>query len=503
MSSWARPGDPEPRPAATVVLLRDAPGGYEVLLTIRPRHLRFMGGAAVFPGGALAEADTDPRWERASRRTAAQAAAALGPSDGAELGALGPFVCALREAFEEVGWLCGDGVDALERAAAEDPARFLQACLDHGVRLGTDELIPAGRWVTPLGSPIRFDARFFLARAEPSWEPAPDATEVAGCRWLTPRAALDALGAGDIIMAPPTIEMLQRLESFSGAAEALLAATEERAPRGRVQRARLSPLVQTVLAPNASRMTGPGTNTYIVGAGTTAIIDPAVPDDEYLDEVAAAQGEPAFIAVTHRHPDHVGGAERLSGRLGIPVRAFGKEPAGGAAVDPLADQDVLEISGARLKALHTPGHSSDHLCFLLEGVASLLSGDVILGEGTSVIAPPDGDMRAYLESLRRLRELDLQRIYPGHFRPLDGGDEVIDRYLAHRAERARAIGTILKKGPATPEQIVAAVYTQTDEQLHDLARESVRAHLEMLRTAGRARVEDDRWTAVEETPSGC
>ena len=206
------PRDAPVRPAATVVLLRDAPRGLEVLLTLRPKHLRFMGGAAVFPGGALSPADLDPGWNEHSALSRAEAAASMGEDD--EAAALGAYVCALREAFEEVGFLVGSGsIDSVKRHDADDAAPFLASCVEHSVVLGTDRLVPAGRWVTPLGSPIRFDTVFFLAAAD-GWEPVPDPNEVAGCRWVTPTEALAELAEGDLMMAPPTVEMLQRLEAY-------------------------------------------------------------------------------------------------------------------------------------------------------------------------------------------------------------------------------------------------------------------------------------------------
>ncbi|MDQ3662925.1 MAG: NUDIX domain-containing protein, partial [Actinomycetota bacterium] len=187
----AEPGVLEPavpRPAATIVLLRDSPRGPEVLLTIRPSHLSFMGGATVFPGGAVAPADRDPRWERTSTPGRVEAGTGSGCS-GAD--ALAARVCAVREAFEEVGWVVGEGpCELLRRADCATPERFLERCLELDIRLGTEQLHPVGRWVTPLGSPVRFDAQFFLASVDAAWMPRPDPREVEGCRWSTPTRAL-------------------------------------------------------------------------------------------------------------------------------------------------------------------------------------------------------------------------------------------------------------------------------------------------------------------------
>lgn len=465
-----------------------------MLLTVRPEHLRFMGGAVVFPGGALAPADLDPRWEEASAIDGRGAADALGEDDARA--ALGAFVCALREAFEEVGFMVGDGpLDRLARADADHPAHFLDRCLALGVSLGTDRIVPAGRWVTPLGAPVRFDARFFLAEAPPGWVPDPDPEEVAEARWATPSEALAELSSGRAIMAPPTVETLQHLDQFESVADAMdgIRGRSDLEPTG-IFTTRLSPLVRVVLAPNPGTMTGPGTNTYIVGVGPTVVVDPAVPDVAFVEAVVEIAGEVEAILVTHRHPDHTGGVAALVERTGAPVRAFGDVDAGGLPVHPIADDEIVGVAGADLRALHTPGHASDHLCFLLERAASLFAGDNILGEGTAVIAPPDGDMRAYLESLRRLRDHSIDRIYPGHWRPLDGGRNVIERYIAHRKDRERAILAALEGGPATVEDIVARVYTDTPTQLHPVARFQALAHLQMLEDDDEVTQMGDRWS---------
>jgi glyoxylase-like metal-dependent hydrolase (beta-lactamase superfamily II)/8-oxo-dGTP pyrophosphatase MutT (NUDIX family) len=485
-------GGSSPRPAATLVIVRDGPTGLEVLLTIRPRHLRFMAGAAVFPGGAVAPADLDERWDRVSVLSARDARSALDIDD--ERVALAVYVCALRESFEEVGFDLGLS-DSPTRREADRPDLWLDWFLDSGTSLPTERLAPAGRWITPAGAPVRFDAWFFLAQAPAGWEPVPDPSEVERCLWITPAAALDQLGRGELAMAPPTIEMVQRLAGYDNADDALRRLQEDRLTgAGRVISVRLSPVVHIVLAPNPSLMTGPGTNSYVVGTGPTFVIDPGVDDEEYLDELAKVAGDVSQILITHRHPDHVGGALALSQRTGAPVRAFGREPAGSAEVVPLSDDEVVGSGGVELRALHTPGHASDHLCFFLPGTPNcLFSGDNILGEGTSVIAPPDGDMGAFLRSLDRIADLDAERIYPGHFRPLDGGRAVIEQLISHRAERGEAILGSLTSGPRTLAEIVEEVYVDTPPALHPVAEMSVLAHLEMFRASDLVEVADGRW----------
>lgn len=487
----------DPRPASTLVLLRESRLGLEVLLTKRPKHLRFMGGAAVFPGGAMAPADTDEGWEELSVVSGEEAARAV--DEAGPRRALASFVCALRESFEEVGLLLADGpVEELSRTDADDAGVFLHRCRELGIRLRTDLLVPAGRWVTPLGATVRFDARFFIAEAPTDWVPLPDPREVDGCWWSTPADALAALSSGRLLMAPPTIEMLQKLDGYESIEEVTASLRSDPVGNaGTILSVRLSPLVHAVLAPNPGAMTGPGTNTYIVGSGPTAVIDPAVDDERYLDAVRRAAGRIDQILVTHRHLDHVGGVAALAARAGCPVRAFGEAPAGGVPVSPIHDGERIDIGGCSLLALHTPGHASDHVSFLLEGAASLFAGDNVLGEGTAVIAPPDGNMRAYIQSLTRLRELPIDRIYPGHFRPLDGGRAVIDGYLAHREQRRAAVVTAARTGADTVEAIVACVYSDTPVDLHPIAAHQVLAMLEMLEEDGVVERVEERWQLAD------
>ncbi|MGH2820510.1 MAG: MBL fold metallo-hydrolase, partial [Actinomycetota bacterium] len=438
--------------------------------------------------------DLDPRWEQASRRSRRDASEALGePDEGAALGA---FVCALREAFEEVGFVIGDGpLDRLARSDADDPAALLERCLKTGVVLGTDLLVPAGRWVTPEGSPVRFDARFFCARAPREWEPDPDPHEVAGCRWSTARASLADLAAGRLLMAPPTIEMLQRIENLADVAAVLRSTTNTHwQSSGEILKVRLSPEVGVVLAPNPGPLTGPGTNTYVVGsAGPKTVVDPAVSDTAYLDALFTLAGAIDCVVVTHRHPDHVGGVEAVVERSGARVRAFGDRAAGGVPVEPLEEGGTLLAGGMRLDVMHTPGHASDHIVLFDRASGSLFAGDNVLGEGTAVIAPPDGDMGDYLSTLRRLRSLPATRIYPGHFRPLDDPAAILDYYLDHRAERRAAVLEALLR-PASIGDIVTTVYADTPAELRPVAALQVQAMLELLEREHQVNRVNDVWT---------
>lgn len=457
-----------------------------------------MGGATVFPGGTLTEGDADPAWSRVSKLGAAEAARALREQD--QRLALAHFVCALREAFEEVGFILGDGpLDELDRDDARDGHSFLQSCLAAYVVLATDRLVPAGRWEGPPGSPVRFDARFFAVRAPQSWEPVPDPAEVASCRWALPSEVLSEFAAGRAVMAPPTVAMLQKLQGQGSVDEALTSLRDSGVEGGQtIYSARVGPGVRVVIAPNPSVMTGPGTNTYVVGTGPHLVIDPAVDDEIYLEAVIGDSSEIAQILVTHRHSDHIGGVSALAAGTGAPVRAYATEPIAGVTVQPVEDQETIEVPGARLQALHSPGHAQDHLCFFDADARALFAGDVVLGEGTSVIAPPEGSMRAYLETLERLRALRPGRIYPGHFRVRDDGETLLRDYVEHRRAREKEILVALANGARTVDEIVASAYVDTPIDLHPIARYSASAHLKMLEEDGRVKETSGTWVLSDE-----
>jgi glyoxylase-like metal-dependent hydrolase (beta-lactamase superfamily II) len=253
------------------------------------------------------------------------------------------------------------------------------------------------------------------------------------------------------------------------------------------------PRVMRITAPNPSLMTGPGTNTYLVGERDLVAIDPGPDDDAHLDAVAAAAesygGRIAAVIVTHHHSDHAPGARGLADRTGAVV--LGYEARGGYVPDRrLGEGDVVDLGDLPIRALHTPGHASDHLCYLVEEPARLLfSGDHIMGGSTVVIAPPDGDMAAYLASLDRLlgEQPAIEAIAPGHGPAMPDPLGVISGYRQHRlAREAAVLAALQRRRTAGIDQIVADVYTDVPEVLHPIARYSVWAHLLKLRTEGRA-----------------
>ena len=279
----------------------------------------------------------------------------------------------------------------------------------------------------------------------------------------------------------------------------------------------VAPGVRRVVAPNPGIMTGPGTNTYLVGDDRLAVIDPGPDDDTHLEAIAGRFGDRiTAILVTHSHIDHSPLAVRLREATGAPVIGFGPPPApaagpltggpesasghGPAGLDPhdatfrperlMVDGDRIDVGPARLVAVHTPGHASNHLCFELAGTGLLFSGDHVMSRSTVVIAPPDGDMTRYLESLEKVRALGPARIAPGHGDMIEDPAAVLDGYLRHRLEREAQVLAALGSGAAeghTVDGLVAAIYVDVPKELHPVARHSVWAHLRKLGAEGRAR----------------
>jgi glyoxylase-like metal-dependent hydrolase (beta-lactamase superfamily II) len=248
----------------------------------------------------------------------------------------------------------------------------------------------------------------------------------------------------------------------------------------------LSPLVRRIVAPNPGLMTGPGTNTYLVGIDEIAVIDPGPDDASHLDAIAACGGERVrWILVTHSHADHAPGAVGLRERTGAEVLGFAA--ADGFAPDATIGEGFsLEATEFRLTAVHTPGHASDHLCYLLERARLLFSGDHVMQGSTVVIRPPDGDMSAYLESLRRVLAMRVRAIAPGHGHLIEDPGATLEGYLSHRLEREASILGALAAGDRSIDDIVRRVYVDVPDELHPVARHSVHAHLLKLAHEGRA-----------------
>jgi glyoxylase-like metal-dependent hydrolase (beta-lactamase superfamily II) len=275
-------------------------------------------------------------------------------------------------------------------------------------------------------------------------------------------------------------------------------AREEIIP-GRV--VQLNELVRRVTAPNPGMMTGPGTNTYIIGSDELALIDPGPESGPHLSAMIESVGKRLkWILCTHTHLDHSPGAAALKAETGARVLGFGAVPDDGrqdtrfAPDRALRDGDVLDCGTFRLRAVHTPGHASNHLCYLLEEQKLLFTGDHVMQGSTVVISPPDGDMAAYLKSLELLLALDLAAFVPGHGHVIEKPHDEVRRLVAHRMKRERkVIDAFAKKNPATLDDLLPFVYDDVPQRIHPVARRSLHAHLIKLRDEGRAAEAGDSW----------
>ena len=546
---------PVPRPAATLLLLRDGSLGPEAFLLQRTHDAAFLGGAHVFPGGALDKADRDTR---VLRRVAGLSDAEASVRLGLDAGGLAFWVAAIRECFEEAGILLaededGRPVDAV-RAAALAPYRgllhagklaFHEFLEKERLLLRGGELAYFGHWVTAPGRARRFDTRFFLAHAPEAQAGAHDGIELVASAWLRPLDAIEREARGEIQLVFATKNTLADLVRFARAKDAVAHARDMEVETNRACWAlgpdgaaalfrrrdpqyfeihwsdpeetgqtsvalapgvakRLDPLVARVIAPNPGMMTGPGTNTYLVGEAELAVIDPGPAIDEHIAAVlAAGAGRIRWILCTHTHLDHSPAAAALKAATGAVVigRPAPAHPGQDHAFAPecvLAHGDRFMFGGLTLRALHTPGHASNHLCYLLENTRMLFTGDHVMQGSTVVINPPDGDMRAYLDSLELLLGEDILILAPGHGYLIGEPHREARRLIRHRLAREQKLVWALQRLAApSAEELLREVYDDVAARLHGVALRSLSAHLEKLAAEGRARAADGRWSLVQ------
>lgn len=565
--AWFRATPARPaRPSATLVLVRDGDAGPEVLLVRRADRGDQNSNAWVFPGGLVDATD-------------AHAHACCSPLDdaaasqrlGLPQGGLDYLVAALRETLEETGLLLahdaqGQPVSRAAQAtlsawrthagtlrAGQSGAAFAQLCQDQGWWLPADMLHPISHWITPLGMPKRFDARFFIARAPDKQDVQVDGIEIVEHRWARPASVLQA--DADIHVMGPARFTLQALAAHADVAAMLAWATAlgpirpiqprlGRDARGRIAPVQpnhpayaeigrvdplgqgharqtldpgpvtaLSPDLLRVTAPNGSVMTGPGTNTYFLccdpptgGPRSWVVIDPGPDDDAHLHALMAAlPGRLQAILVTHTHPDHSPAARRLKTLTGATLYGRVADHPEWQDLDfqpdvTLQGGETLRFGAAlTLRVIHTPGHASNHLCFLHTGERMLFTGDHVMQGSTVVINPPDGDMNAYLQSLTALHAAasDFDWIAPGHGFLIDSPARTLQALLRHRLQREAkvlsALTALAQPAPASEATLLARVYDDVPTDRHGLALRSLRAHLQRLAQTGQARQHDTGW----------
>jgi glyoxylase-like metal-dependent hydrolase (beta-lactamase superfamily II) len=262
----------------------------------------------------------------------------------------------------------------------------------------------------------------------------------------------------------------------------------------------LAPGIRRLVAPNPGMMTGPGTNTWIIGAKSVAVIDPGPAIERHVDALVDKVGAVLrWILVTHTHPDHSPAAVSLAKRTGAAV--LGRPAPAGRHQDMaflpdriLDDGEVLSSGEFRLDVIHTPGHASNHLCYRHAELNWLFTGDHIINGSTVVIDPPDGSMTDYLQSLERLKRFEIAAIAPGHGHVIDEPYAAIDWIINHRLEREAKIAAAVTAEPGlTSSELVRTAYRDVDPKLHPVAERSLLAHLEKLEREGRVLRDGDRW----------
>jgi len=544
-----------PRPAATLVLVRNQDSGMEVLMVRRTQSAAFVGGAHVFPGGGVDAADA----------SAELAACCEGLDDaeasrllGVERGGLAYWTAALRECFEEAGLLLAHGADGRyadlndtqhqhvfekwRESIRAGRASLGDLCREHNLRLAAGRLAYYSHWITQPGRPRRYDTRFFVAESPSAQTASHDNSESVDHIWIRPAEALERHRRGEMQLVFPTIKTLESIARFDSAAALMEFARSPRkmptmSPRSASSRegkkllvpgdyayaevgrldpqgegtaaceiipgavVQLSPQLRRITAPNPGYMTGPGTNTYLLGAGEEiAVIDPGPAIDAHIETVIKAAGARIrWILVTHTHLDHSPAAALLQARtgaqlMGMPPPPYERQDQSFRPERVLAHGERIEVAGCTLRVIHAPGHASNQLCYLLEEEKLLFTGDHIMQGSTVVINPPDGDMRVYLDSLRQLQGEDIDWFAPGHGFLMDKTQEVLERLLIHRLGRENKVVKALREaGTATLEQLVPAVYDDVSTRLHAVASRSLLAHLLKLRSEGRAEETGTGW----------
>ena len=535
--------------AATVLLVRDGPQGLEVLMTRRSMTASFAPGAYVFPGGGVDAADHAAH-PYARRRTT--------QSDLH----LTQAIAAIRESFEELGILLARhangqmantaDIAALDRKASADV--FAAQCQARGLTLAADEVFVLAHWITDRDLPRRFDVPFLVARMPDAQTPVADEKEQFEPVWVRPADALSRHAEGNFFIIYPTIRTLERLQSYATVDSVMAACAGEQpwftscpraawlggeevrymeheppfgelaltCPDGQIvhhldwvtdQPVLLLKNVQRLTAPNPGVMTGPGTNSYLVGDPDTgyAAIDPGPEDTEHLDRLwRAAGGNIRYIVCTHSHPDHSPGAaplqalcERHGHRppvLGLPSLPTARAHSHFTPDRALSDGELLILQGQgtthTLRVVHTPGHAANHVCLVLEEDGLLFSGDHVLNGSTTVIDPPDGNMADYLNSLDKLLDAceqdRIEFILPAHGYVLGNlWDEPHDARACithlknHRLKReAKILGVMQKLPHGSMDDWVKLAYDDVPPRLWPVAMRSLLAHVERIRSLG-------------------
>jgi ribonuclease/clavin/mitogillin len=482
-----------PKDAAVVVLVRACEREPEIFWARRSERMAFQPGFYAFPGGQRDASDADVEVEGAADRETAQMIA-----------------CAARELFEELGVLAARGAEHLTKgqlaSVLDDMTSgrmsFAEMLAHYGLHLDARDFRYAGRWVTPPFSPRRFDTLFFVVECPRKQEPRLLTTEFDEGGWERASEAHARWRRYELMAAPPVMHAVATLAS-GGLGEDL---TERflsvpQARREPVRRIEFLPGFVCFPLRTPTKPPATTTNCYVVGTRGFVVIDPGSPYEdeqdalhEFVEELESEGCILREVILTHHHPDHVGGVERLREQLGGRVRVAAHRLTaevleGSVRVDRfIEDGDVIDLDGdpsISLRAMHTPGHTRGHLSFYDERAGALLTGDNIVGLGSVLIDPGEGSVRDYLATLERYRSLPrLVALFGGHGPAVANPFAKIEEYVEHRLMREREVLAAVRAGATTPEEIVARAYADIHTKMQALAARAVLAHLIKLEEDG-------------------
>lgn len=501
-------------PAASVLLVRGDP--LEVYTVRRADSLRFFGGFFAFPGGRVHASDAEIGLD-SHGKSAWQVDEEL------------PYVvAAVRELFEETGILLARKPDGafprteelqdFRRLLTQEKLNFADVLRELGLVIRLSDLCPLGRLVTPPFTAMRFDTAFFLVQVPPNQEASVWPGELQEGAWLAPTDLLSRWERGECLVSPPTVTILQALRNCSRAqALGVLVNLVRQATDRDTHLIYFSPDVLFIPLRCAALPPSTHTNAYVVGAGPVYLIDPGPVDSDEQRHLFAvldayrASGRPlTAVVLSHHHPDHIGAATICAERYGIPIWSHPRTAEllrGNVNVSrEIHDGDLLPLGVAadgfaqwHLRAIHTPGHASGHLAFHDPHYGLLFTGDMVSTQTSVVIAPPDGDLAVYLDSLRRLREYAGRLLLPSHGGPTARSRQTLEEAVEHRRQREEMLIRALHAEPKSVQELAVEIYKGVPENLMKFARLQTLAGLRKLHAEGRVTTDGtgERWIVCE------
>jgi glyoxylase-like metal-dependent hydrolase (beta-lactamase superfamily II)/8-oxo-dGTP pyrophosphatase MutT (NUDIX family) len=498
-------------PAASVLLFRN-PEAPELFMVRRSPELRFFGGFLAFPGGKVTSSDSEISVKPS------------GPRVGVSLTKVDRVATAARELFEEIGILLArpadgcftgtnDELSALRRSLMAQQISFEQLLSQQNLSLHADDFEWMGSVVTPPFAPMRFDTAFYLSHLPPSQSAEIWPGELDQGFWATPAQVLECWNRGDCLVSPPTVAILQAIRDRAitevpGCLTKLLdfSSSGELPPIYFAPEVRLIPLHTQALPPTSY------TNAYLVGREKGYLIDPGCADPReqsrlfrFVDAFIREGGRLSAVVLTHHHIDHVAAAPDCARRYDVPILAHpatAKLLNGQVRVNGFVEDGGRLELGTRpngggswhLEAIHTPGHASGHLAFYEPHYRLLFAGDMVSTVSSVVIAPPDGDLTVYLQSLERLASLECRLLLPGHGSVSSCPQKTIETCIAHRIQREEQLLASLASGPRSMDDLLLEVYKGVPEPMMKFARLQLLAGLEKLEREGKAVRDREQWS---------